>query len=242
MLHIPHSSTLIPSMEGYCVGDELLNQEILKLTDWYTDDLFENNTDISIKAPFSRIFCDTERFSDDNHEIMAQFGMGALYTKTNNGELMRNVSATLRTKILKEYYWKHHDYFTETVKTQIEKWGTATIVDCHSFPSKPIVRDLIQATNRPDFNIGTDNYHTPKKLIEASKDFFRQKGFSLGIDQPYAGSIVPMAFYKKDQNVQSIMLEINRKLYLHEPTNEKSEEYQATKKITQEFLSVVRSL
>lgn len=242
LLHIPHSSTVIPFLEGYCVSEEVLQQEILKLTDWYTDDLFENQTDASIKATFSRIFCDTERFSDDSQEIMAQFGMGALYTKTDNGNIMRNVTETLRTKILKEYYWKHHNYFTKTVKTQLEKWGTATIVDCHSFPSKPIVRDLIQATDRPDFNIGTDSYHTPKKLIEASKDFFQQKGFSLGIDQPYAGSIVPMAFYKKDKNVQSIMLEINRKLYLNEPTNEKSAEYQATKKITQEFLSVVRDL
>ena len=66
ILHIPHSSTNIPLKKGYCVSDGLLNQEILKLTDWYTDDLFENEIDSSIKAPFSRIFCDTERFSDDS--------------------------------------------------------------------------------------------------------------------------------------------------------------------------------
>jgi N-formylglutamate deformylase len=52
ILHIPHSSTKIPLKEGYCVSDEILNQEILKLTDWYTDDLFENEIDYSIKAPF----------------------------------------------------------------------------------------------------------------------------------------------------------------------------------------------
>ena len=242
ILHIPHSSTVIPCKDGYCVSDAILNQEILKLTDWYTDDLFENAIDISITAPFSRIFCDTERFSDDSQEIMAQFGMGAIYTKTDSGEQMRSVTAALRTKILKEYYWKHHNYFTENVKTQLEKWGTATIVDCHSFPSKPMVRDLIQSTDRPDFNIGTDRYHTPENFIVTAKDFFQQKGFSLGIDQPYTGSIVPMAYYKKEKKVQSIMLEINRKLYLKEPTNEKSEKYQAIKKITLEFLSLIRSL
>ena len=52
ILHIPHAATNIPITEGYSVSETILDQEILKLTDWYTDDLFENNTDISIKAPF----------------------------------------------------------------------------------------------------------------------------------------------------------------------------------------------
>ena len=100
ILHIPHSSTIIPIKDGYCVTDEILNQEILKLTDWHTDDLFENEMDISIKAPFSRIFCDTERFSDDSQEIMAQFGMGVLYEKTDTGEPLRKVTPELRKSIL----------------------------------------------------------------------------------------------------------------------------------------------
>lgn len=109
ILHIPHSSPEIPSKEGYCVTDEILNQEILKLTDWHTDDLFEIDTDISVKAPFSRIFCDCERFSDDSQEVMAQFGMGVLYEKTDTGQPLRNVSPELRQYILDNYYWKHHN-------------------------------------------------------------------------------------------------------------------------------------
>jgi N-formylglutamate deformylase len=119
ILHIPHSSIKIPLKEGYCVSDEMLNQEILKLTDWYTDDLFENEIDYSIKAPFSRIFCDTERFSDDNKEVMAQFGMGVLYEKTDTGAPLRNVTPELRKHILDNYYWKHHNQLTESVSLQL---------------------------------------------------------------------------------------------------------------------------
>lgn len=242
ILHIPHSSTVIPFKDGYCVSDVILNQEILKLTDWYTHDLFENETDISIKAPFSRIFCDTERFSDDSQEIMAQFGMGVLYEKTDSGEPLRQVTPDLRTRILNEYYWQHHNRFTENVKIQLEQFDSAIIVDCHSFPNKPLVRALDQSDNRPDFNIGTDGFHTSQKLIEASIEFFKEKGYSLGIDKPYSGSIVPLKYYKKDKKVQSIMLEINRKLYLKESTNEKSKKYEVTKKVVQEFLNVIRNL
>lgn len=242
ILHIPHSSTIIPIKEGYCVTDEILHQEILKLTDWYTDDLFENETDISIIAPFSRIFCDTERFSDDSQEVMAQFGMGVLYEKTDTGEPLRAISPELRQRILDNYYWKHHNDLTESVRLQLEQFGRATIVDCHSFPHKPIIRALDQSSFRPDFNIGTDAFHTPQKWIDASIAFFEEKGYSLGVDRPYEGSIVPMDYYQKDKNVHSIMLEINRAIYLDEPSNEKSNQYQKTKQIVQEFLQLLRNL
>jgi len=39
ILHVPHSSTNIPLMDGYTVDSSSLASEILKLTDWYTDDL-----------------------------------------------------------------------------------------------------------------------------------------------------------------------------------------------------------
>lgn len=242
ILHIPHSCTIIPFKEGYCVTNEILNQEILKLTDWYTDDLFENETDLSIKAPFSRIFCDTERFSDDRQEVMAKFGMGVLYEKTDTGEPLRNFKPELRQHILNNYYWKHHNGLTESVRLQLEQVGRATIVDCHSFPHKPLNRALDQSGFRPDFNIGTDDFHTPKKWIDASKAFFEEKGYTLGVDKPYTGSMVPMDYYQKDKNLQSIMLEINRKLYLEEPSNIKSSQYQKTKQVVQEFLQLLRNL
>jgi N-formylglutamate deformylase len=242
ILHIPHSSTTIPFYDGYCVSDEIIKQEILKTTDWHTDNLFENEIDISIKAPFSRIFCDTERFSDDSQEIMSQRGRGVIYEKTDYGEILRQVSTDLRTRILNDYYWKHHNHFTETVKIQLEQFGSSTIVDCHSFPHKPLKSALDQSSIRPDFNIGTDKFHTPQKLIDASIQFFKEKGFSLGVDKPYSGAIVPMLFYKKNKNVVSIMLEINRKLYLKEPTNEKSKQYQEIKKVVQDYLNLIRTL
>jgi N-formylglutamate amidohydrolase len=77
-------------------------------------------------------------------------------------------------------------------------------------------------------------------LIDLSVSFFEKAGFSLGVDWPYKGSIVPMEYYQKNKNVQSIMLEINRSLYLNEPTNEKSERYLEIKKIVAKYVCFLR--
>jgi len=50
-----------------------------------------------------------------------------------------------------------------------------------------------------------------------------------------------MEYYQKNKNVESIMLEINRKLYLKEGTNEKSENYEKTKEVVQEYIELIRA-
>jgi N-formylglutamate deformylase len=239
ILHIPHASEYIPDLTKYIVDQRTLTQEVLKLTDWHTDDLFSFENACTITARFSRVFCDVERFSEDSQEIMAKFGMGALYEKSDNGKTLRIVNQEVRNYILQNYYWPHHEKLNKTVEQQLKKFGKATILDCHSFRNKPFYRDLDQNPDRPDFNIGTDAFHTPKELIKLSKTFFNKKGFSVGLDWPYRGAIVPLAHYKKNKNVQSIMLEVNRSLYLNENANSRSKQYLKTKGVIQEYLKLL---
>ena len=168
IIHLPHSSTRIPSVDGYCVNGEALANEQLLLTDWYTDELFESESTINIKADFSRIFCDVERFRYDKDEYMSKLGMGALYTHTDSGLLMRIVNDNLRANILSDYYDKHHQQLDKEVNKQLLINSKAFILDAHSFSNTPFKRDLIQCIPRPDFNIGTDRFHTPKCIIEIS--------------------------------------------------------------------------
>jgi N-formylglutamate deformylase len=240
ILHIPHSSTHIPFLDGYSVDKEILEQEILKLTDWYTDVLYHSENDINVTAAFSRIFCDPERFPDDSLEIMSQYGMGVLYVMADDGRILRSVTPFLREKILKEFYWPHHARLIEVVENQLNLFSQATILDCHSFPDIPLKRSLNKDPDRPDFNLGTDLFHTPQKLIDISIDFFKDKGYSLGINWPYSGTIVPLVHYQKNENVHSVMLEINRKLYLNEPTNEKSSGFEEIKSVVASYIDEIK--
>ena len=241
ILHVPHAATSLPNTDGYIVNDKKIQEEITKLTDWYTDDLFHSETDEMIVAPFSRLFCDVERFENDIDEIMSKVGMGVLYERFDDDQLLRTVTPAIREEVIQNFYRPHHKALTLAVQTQIDLDGGCLIVDCHSFPSTPLLKGNNQSANRPDFNIGTDAFHTPQKYIDCALAYFKNEGYTLGVDWPYSGTMVPMAFYKKDKRVQSIMLEVNRKLYLKEPSKEKSENYAAIKEIVQGFLREMKN-
>ena len=240
ILHIPHASTHIPDKTAYRVSDKVLQAEILKLTDWHTDELFANTIDHIVQAPFSRVFCDVERFADDRREPMAKHGMGVLYQALDDGRPLRRLYPGYRQKVIRDYYLPHHNRLTRMVQDELDRHGHCLIVDAHSFPDAPLKRDPDQSVPRPDFCIGTDPFHTPPGLAERAAAFFRERGYTTEIDRPYKGALVPLSYYNKNPQVQALMLELNRKLYLRPGSSEKSEGFETIKSLIQEFLSRLR--
>lgn len=237
LLHIPHSSTHIPFLDGYIINQQELKSEIDLLTDWYTDDLFDCGFK-KLVAPCSRIFCDVERFPNDSDEVMSKFGMGMCYTHLDNGKLMRNVNTILKDRIKSNYYDQHHKIMTDLVQSSLDHQNNVLIVDCHSFPDMPLNRDLKKDIPRPDFCIGVDEYHTHEKALEYCYSFLTKKGFSVKLNDPYSGTYVPLQYLHSEKKVNSIMIEINRKLYLNsETTVSKNNEYPIIKKLMCELIN-----
>jgi N-formylglutamate deformylase len=242
ILHIPHASTHIPTLEGFILSQADIDAEVRRLTDWYTDELFEYDQAKTVEAGFSRLFCDVERFADDSLEVMAKYGMGVLYTHTDDGRRLREVTSDLRERIFNEYYEPHHQQLEYEVEASLRTTQTAMIVDCHSFPDTPFKRDLDQSPSRPDINIGTDDFHTSVRLLTTTENFFLAKSLTVGINKPYSGTITPFRFYGKTRGVESIMIEVNRKLYLQKGTNLKSEKFNLMRAMIGEYLNGLQGL
>jgi N-formylglutamate deformylase len=51
-------------------------------------------------------------------------------------------------------------------------------------------------TPRPDFNIGLDSFHSPWSLKIVSQQYLQNLGYSVGIEWPFSGSIMPIDNYK----------------------------------------------
>jgi N-formylglutamate amidohydrolase len=212
VFHIPHASTSFPSLEAY-VNLDLIPGEVEKLTDWHTDKIFAVPGITTLRAGFSRVFCDVERFVPDELEPMATHGMGFYYTHTDDGRRLRD-ETEYKEKVKRDYYDPHHRTLAAMLDERLESEMQCCLVDCHSFSDKPAIRENDQNADRPDICIGTDPFHTPWQLSDAIFKVYRRAGYEVRENRPFSGTMVPAPHFKRERRVMSVMIEINRRLYL----------------------------
>lgn len=230
VLHIPHSSRYVPPRERQTIllDDAQLDIELLRMTDAYTNELFPSTPVEAGRVifPASRLVCDVERFSSDEREPMANRGMGVIYTRTSMGEPLRvRPSPDERQFLLDRWYWPHHWKLERRVNDVASRLGRCLIVDCHSFPSVALPYELDQTEQRADICIGTDPFHTPSIISDTLVDVAEKAGYSVMIDAPFSGALVPLAAYQTDRRIMSVMIEVSRRLYMDERSGEKRENF-----------------
>lgn len=183
---------------------------------------------------------------------MWQQGMGMYYTRASDGQRIKPSPLTSQNGLRHyglalEIYQKHHETLRQAVDRQLEQYGSALVIDGHSFSSKRLPYEKAGITNRekekgnlekrPDICLGTDRFFTPEELLAEAMEYFTQKGLCVAVNTPFAGTMVPEPFYsQRDRRVRSLMIEVNRRLYMNEVTGEKSGDFTQIQEIIQGFL------
>lgn len=225
VFHVPHNSTFIPPgvRDQFLLSESALQEEILRMTDMHTLELYTSGVyaEHIVEATVSRLVVDVERFADDEKEAMASRGMGVIYTTTTTLKpLRRDVSNDERNALLEKWYFPHHRQLSSEVRGCVAGYGRALIIDCHSFSSRPLLYEQDQRPERAEICIGTDSVHTPAGLTSAFCHAFEEAGFFVAIDLPFSGAMVPASAFGLP-NVQSVMIEVRRDLYMDESTGAK---------------------
>ncbi len=236
ILHIPHSSTFVPETFKVLEGVSL-EKEFQRMTDWFTDELFDFDEAEKLIFPYSRLYCDVERFRSDRDETMAKQGMGVCYTHTSYGTKLREVNSKEKVFIKSTIYDAHHKKLETLVEEELYVQGSALIIDCHSFPNEFLAQHN-ESDKRPDICLGTDSFHTSHELMKQLRDYFEQKGLTVAINEPFVGTMVPLKFYGKDERVKSIMIEVNRKLYLNKMFK-KNKNFKKVKQLIKDILTSI---
>ena len=234
ILHIPHASREIPPEEraGICLSDAELSQELLCITDAWTNELFPSTPHEfrRVVFPASRLLCDPERFERDEDEPMSRSGMGAVYTRTSHGVVMRNnLTLSERERIIEQWYRPHHEKLTRAVETALGQYGQVLIVDCHSFPSMPLPYETDRSSERPDICLGTDPFHTPDGLLHRAELAAKGEGWTVQVNKPFSGALVPFNCFRKEKQVAAIMIEVNRALYMDERSGERRSTFEGVR-------------
>lgn len=230
IFHVPHDSTVVPEKvrHQFALSESDLADELVKMTDHLTLDLFTSGVPESqiVRAPVSRLVVDVERFEDDELEPMAVRGMGAVYLKTSSGKALRHpISAEERRKLIDTWYRPHHLRLESMTQNLLDRFGQALLIDAHSFPSTPLPYEVDQHSDRPDICIGTDAFHTPSALAAALVQAFQNDGFTVKLNSPFSGALVPIRYYREDIRVSAAMVEIKRDLYVDELSGQKNERF-----------------
>ena len=239
LLHIPHSSTVIPDRfaDLFTLDPREMAEEFLVMTDHHTNSLFEFDDADRLVFPVSRLLVDPERFRDDAQEPMSSRGMGVVYTKTHRGRDLK--SDRIREILVEEYYDPHHAAMDAWVTDRLRMHGRCLIIDCHSFPRTPLPCDLDQTASRPDICIGTSALHTTDTVARVACSAFESRGYTVEVNRPYQGTIVPLRYLGKDPSVQSIMIEVGRWLYMDEATGETLSAFKTCQESLQATMEVI---
>jgi len=231
ILHIPHSSIHIHDV----IFDRDITHELNIITDWYTDQLFNHPNAERVVLNVSRLVCDVERYTDPEMEPMECYGMGVCYTKTSNGDTLRTVDDEERERIIETHYKPHHRRLEHLVYSQLSLIETVIIVDCHSFSGVKLRHE--EDGNRPDICLGTDAEHTPKELVDRLVKYFADNEMIVAVNSPFTGTMVP-TIYRGNDDVKSIMIEVNRSMYLDD-SYQKSNNFDNVKDMISGALDIV---
>jgi len=216
ILHIPHSGT-------DTLRRHIDKNDINTLTDWYTNELFYHENSDRIVQTVSRFVCDVERLPDNEEEMFAS-GQGICYTK---GISRNDIKVIDKEFLIENVYNKHHKNLNSLVRKSLTLIPRVVVIDCHSFNTNLNV----------DFCIGTNKNQSSNELVQAVIDTISKNGYTYSINNPYQGSIIPTDFIN-DNRVDTIMIEVNKKLYL-DKDYKKSSDFNKTEKIIYKILSSI---
>jgi N-formylglutamate amidohydrolase len=128
--------------------------------------------------------------------------------------------AQARLRVVHEPY---HVALEALMQAAEARYGFAVLVDCHSMPSRQAILDEGMKGRRsseivePDIVLG-DRFGAScdGRLRTAVARHFRERGFRVIRNQPYAGGYCTETHGRPTEGRHAIQLEINRRLYLRE--------------------------
>ena len=217
LIHIPHASLCLPPdfWRDVTVDRKIIEKDLRFMADYKVDELARDIDCHKIIAKYSRLYCDVERFQNDTDEPMVRLGMGVVYTYLPGGVQYRQVTSGRREEIIRQAYEPHHAQLNKLSQKIVNQHGSCMMVDLHSY-SDDLVRKLFDyKENLPDVCLGYDDEWFSENDALKLKMYIEKLGYSCALNYPYAGALVPMDFYRdKTPGLRSVMLEVNRRVYL----------------------------
>jgi N-formylglutamate deformylase len=254
----PHSGFVFPAD----FQPVATREQIQTTWDAYVDELcagvVESGASL-ITAGFPRAYIDANRAVDDiDPEILATpwpkptrlsehsaRGMGLIRRFALPGVAIydRRLTVAEVTRRIDDFYVPYRRALQEAIEGTAKRHGAVWHFNCHSMKSRGHAMNRDSGAARPDFVIGDRRGTTaPATFTGWVADFFSRRGFSVRVNKPYQGADIIRAHGDPVRRHYSIQIEINRSLYMHEPTCERHAGFGRVREAMTEFARAVVDL
>jgi N-formylglutamate deformylase len=206
--------------------------------DAYVDELCARVVDTGatlLSATFPRAYIDLNRAADDiDPAVLASpwpqptrlsehcsRGRGLIWRFALPSVTMydRRLTVAEVAHRINDYYVPYRQALREAIDTAWKQYGVVWHFNCHSMKSRGNVVNRNFGVTRPDIAIGDREGTTaPPELSRWVATFFSERGFSTRINDPYPGADIVRSHGDPAHRRYSIQIEINRALYMDEPT------------------------
>lgn len=184
---------------------------------------------IAARAP--RAFLDLNRGSDEldpalvrgvkrgGHNPRVASGLGVIPRVVAGGREIYRGKLTLaeaRAR-LQEHWFPYHAKLRGLLDESLALFGEAILIDCHSMPHEAVQTLVRTGTVRPEIVVG-DRFGASagNEVVERIEAAFRDAGFKVGRNTPFAGAYTAQAYGRPARNCHVVQIEIDRSLYMDE--------------------------
>lgn len=227
ILHIPHASSNF-DFAGHDQYAPSWRKQAEPIIDWYTDELFipyeDNDRIIPIVFDTCRTLVDVERMCNDPLECR-ELGITAyrLLRGKDGGNIVR-IDDEEDIRYMKKYLDHQHK-----LAHLLVDHPNSLLIDCHSFSSRPtILQPDVSKNQDVDICIGFNEDDTKPNdaVLALIANHFTDKGYKVSFNVPFSNSKT----VETPAKYTSIMIEINKAIYMDEDTLEKKETFEKVRK------------
>ncbi len=248
----PHSGRDYPD---WFLGQTILTAKALRSSeDAYVDRLFDVASELG--APFlrgaaPRAFVDYNRSAEELDPALiagiigsgknprVASGLGVIPRVVAGGRPIYHGKLQLKEAQRRiETYWRpYHDKLQTLLNTTREHFGEAILIDCHSMPHEAL--DSVRAPDgqRPNIVLG-DRFGAACRadITDHVEAAFIDAGFSVSRNSPFAGAYIAQHYGRPSRNQHALQIEIDRSLYMDEPSITPHRDFQEMRRRLQEVV------
>ena len=205
-----------------------------------------------VTTPYHRYVVDCNRWISDvdadsvegSHHPSGEYPTGLHWRQTTGGYILLKKPLTQQThqKLVKKYYncfFEDVDALFKQLKSK--KAEKIYHLDIHSMPSKGTQVHRDPGKLRSDIVIGDIYGKTSSpQWTEQVKSAYQAQGFTVSLNTPYIGGTIIEKYGHLQQGHQSLMIEINRNLYMDENTKQWIPE--KAEPVQQKLISIISNI